>query len=154
LTFLFLYTPCTLLHVTNILIHNLSMTKSPVSMFSVAKRGVPNRDLFNIIVLGTDHLTCRGVMVFCFVQNFFFRQHKSYNIYFFLLRKAQIFFQNTTLGYMTQTLNQIIFFFLHQIQNIFFSNIGNQNIFLEKNHNPPLQVKWSFPCTFIKSNNL
>ena len=37
------------------------------------------------------------------------------------------------------------FFFLHQNQNIFFSNIGNQNIFLEKNHNPPLQVKWSFP---------
>jgi hypothetical protein len=27
-------------------------------------------------------------------------------------------------------------FFLHQNQNIFFSNIGNQNIFLEKNHNP------------------
>jgi hypothetical protein len=33
---------------------------------------------------------------------------------------------------MTKILNQIIFFFLHQIQNIFFSNIGNQNIFLEK----------------------
>jgi hypothetical protein len=32
---------------------------------------------------------------------------------------------------MTKTLNQIIFFFLHQNQNIFFSNIGNQNIFLE-----------------------
>ena len=28
---------------------------------------------------------------------------------------------------MTKTLNQIIFFFLHQNQNIFFSNIGNQN---------------------------
>jgi hypothetical protein len=27
-------------------------------------------------------------------------------------------------------------FFLHQDQNIFFSNIGNRNIFLEKNHNP------------------
>jgi hypothetical protein len=38
---------------------------------------------------------------------------------------------------MTKTLNQIIFFFLHQNQNIFFSNIGNQNIFLEKKHNPP-----------------
>ena len=38
---------------------------------------------------------------------------------------------------MTKTLNQIIFFFLHQNQNIFFSNIGIQNIFLEKNHNPP-----------------
>ena len=37
---------------------------------------------------------------------------------------------------MTNTLNQIIFFFLHQNQNIFFSNIGNQNIFLEKSHIP------------------
>ena len=35
---------------------------------------------------------------------------------------------------MTKTLNHIIFFFVHQNQNIFFSNIGNQNIFLEKNH--------------------
>jgi hypothetical protein len=43
------------------------------------------------------------------------------------------FFHNLTLGYMTKTLNHIIFFFLHQSQNIFFSNIGNQNIFLEKN---------------------
>ena len=33
--------------------------------------------------LGTDHLTWRGgVMVFCFVQNFFFGQHKSLNINF------------------------------------------------------------------------
>ena len=39
---------------------------------------------------------------------------------------------------MTNSLNRIIFFFLHQNQNIFFSNIGNQNIFLENNHNPPL----------------
>jgi len=37
-------------------------------------------------------------------------------------------------------------FFLHQNQNIFFSNIGNQNIFLEKNHPPsPLQVKMVVP---------
>jgi hypothetical protein len=46
--------------------------------------------------------------------------------YFFFCRaKREIFFQNFTLGYMTKTLNQ--------------------NIFLEKNHNTPLQVKWSFP---------
>jgi hypothetical protein len=56
-----------------------------------------------------------------------------------------IFFQNSTLGYMTKTLNQIIFFFLHQNQNIFFSNNGNQNIFLEKPKPKPLQAKWSFP---------
>jgi hypothetical protein len=30
-------------------------------------------------------------MVFCFVQNFFFGQHESYNIYFFC-REARIFF--------------------------------------------------------------
>ena len=41
---------------------------------------------------------------------------------------------------MTKTLNHIIFFFLHQNQNIFFSNIGNKNIFLEKNHNPPFKL--------------
>ena len=84
-------------------------------------------------------------MVFCFVPNFFFGQHRSWNKYLFCRAKHEFFFQNLTLGYMTKTLNQIIFFFLHQNQNIFFSNIGNQNIFLEKNHNPPLQVKWSFP---------
>ena len=33
---------------------------------------------------------------------------------------------------MTKTLNQIIFFSpLHQNQNIFFSNIGNQNIYIK-----------------------
>jgi hypothetical protein len=53
------------------------------------------------------------------------------------ITKRKFFLQNLTLDYMTKSLNQIIFFFLHQNQNIFFSNIGNQNIFLEKNHNPP-----------------
>ena len=79
-------------------------------------------------------------MVFCFVQT-----TRELKYYFFL--SCNFFFQNSTLGCMTKTLNQIIIFFLHQNQNIFFSNIGNQNIFLEKNHNPPptLQVKWSFP---------
>ena len=72
-------------------------------------------------------------MVFCFVQNFFFGQHKSYNIYFFIVaQSANFFFQIFTLGYMTKTLNHIIFFFLHQNQNIFFSNIGNQNILFRK----------------------
>ena len=53
-------------------------------------------------------------------EYFFFRRVR---IFFFLLRKARHFFQNLTLDYMTKTLNQIIFVFLHQNQNIFFSNI-------------------------------
>ena len=53
-------------------------------------------------------------------------------LFFFVALSAIFFFQNLTLGYMTKTLNQIIYFFLHQNQNIFFSNIGNQNIFFRK----------------------
>ena len=75
-------------------------------------------------------------MVFYFIQKFFFGQHESQNIYFFCRAKREFFFQNSTLGYMTKTLNQIILFCLHQNQNIFFSNIGNQNIFLEKKPYP------------------
>ena len=73
-------------------------------------------------------------MVFCFIQNFFSGQHESYN--FFCRTKREFFFKNLTLGYMTKTLKQI-FFSLHQNQNIFFSNIGNQNFCLENKHNPP-----------------
>ena len=96
---------------------------------------------------------------FCFVQKKNFRQNKSSSIYFFCRAKCNFLFQNLTLGDMTKTLNQIIFFFLHQNQNIFFSNIGNQNIFLEKKHNPPpppppLQVKWSFPYAIENRQHL
>ena len=53
----------------------------------------------------------------------------------------EFFFKNLTLGYMTN--------------NIFFSNIRNQNMFLEKKHTPPFQVKWSFPNSwFICVNKL
>ena len=77
-----------------------------------------------------------GVMVFGFVQKNFFGQHESQNI-FFCRAKRKFFYQNLTLGYMTKTLNQIIFFHSTTIRIFFFSNIGNQNIFLEKKHNPP-----------------
>ena len=75
----------------------------------------------------------------CFFVSFriVFSDNTRVRIFFFCRVKREFFFQNLTLGYMTKTLNQIIFFFLHQNQNIFFSNIGNQNIFLEKKPYPP-----------------
>ena len=86
-----------------------------------------------------------GGYVFFVSFRIFFSNDTRVRIFLFYCRaKREICFQNSTLGYMTKTLNQIIFFH-HQNQNIFFSNIGNQNIFLEKNNNTPLQVKWSFP---------
>jgi hypothetical protein len=72
-----------------------------------------------------------------FSSEFLFRTTQELEYFFVCRAKREIFFQNLTLGYMTKTLNQIILFFLHQNQNIFFSNIGNQNIVLEKKPYPP-----------------
>ena len=47
---------------------------------------------------------------------------------------------------MTKTLNQIIFFPPPKSE-YFFSNIGNQNIFLEKNHNPPWKLNGPSLCS-------
>jgi hypothetical protein len=77
-----------------------------------------------------------------------FNLKRGRGCYGFLFRSENYFRATRELeyNYMTKTKNSEsdFFFFLHQNQNIFFSNIGNQNIFLEKNI-PPLQVKWSFP---------
>ena len=116
------------------------------------------RDVFHIGLVRNRPFNLKGGgYCFLFRSEFFFRTTRELEYLFCCCAKREIFFQNSTLGYMTKTLNQIIFFFLHQNQiiffflhqnqNIFFSNIGNQNIFLEKKkHNPPpLQVIWSFP---------
>ena len=93
---------------------------------------------------------------FLFHSEFFFRTTREY--LFFLSRKAQFFFSpEFHIRLYDKNSESDFFFFLHQNQNIFFSNIGNQNIFLEKKHNPPpppppLQVKWSFPFNVKKSN--
>jgi hypothetical protein len=43
----------------------------------------------------------------------------------------------------------------NQNQNIFFSNIGNQNIFLEKKHNPPCKLNGpSLRCVTIAVDSL
>ena len=68
----------------------------------------------------------RGVMVFCFVQNFF----RTTEYLFFLSR--EFFFQNSTLGYMTKTLNQIIFFSSNKIRIFFSATLGIRIFFRKK----------------------
>ena len=58
--------------------------------------------------------------------------------YGFLFR-SEIFFL-TTLGYMTKTLNQIIFFSSTKIRIFFSATLGISIFFLEKNHNPPFKL--------------
>jgi hypothetical protein len=82
---------------------------------------------------------------FLFRSEFFFRTTQELEYLFFLSRKARNFFPEFNIRLYDKNSESDYFFFLHQNQNIFFSNIGNQNIFLEKNITPPLQVKWSFP---------
>ena len=93
-------------------------------------------------------------MVFCFVQNFFFGQHKSQNIIFFVAQSAIFFLQNLTLGYMTKTLNQIFFFSSTKIRIFFSATVGIRIFFQKKTITPPLQVKWLFPqglCIYCNS---
>ena len=68
-------------------------------------------------------------MVFCFVQNFFFGQRELE--YFFIFC-----FQNLTLGYMTKTLNQIIFFSSTKIRIFFSATLGIRIFFKKKNITP------------------
>ena len=51
--------------------------------------------------------------------------------------KVRIFFPEFNIRLYDKNSESDYFFFLHQNQNIFFSNIGNQNIFLEKTITPP-----------------
>ena len=50
---------------------------------------------------------------------------------------------------MTKTLNQIIFFFLHQNRIFFSATLGIRIFFLEKTITPPLEVKWPVPNIYI-----
>ena len=81
-------------------------------------------------------------MVFCFVQNFFFGQHESYNIYFFCRAKREFFFQITTLVYMTKTLNQIIFFSSTKIRIFFSATLGIRICFYKKTITRP-EIRFS-----------
>jgi hypothetical protein len=62
---------------------------------------------------------------------FFFRTTRELEYLFCLPRQARILFPEYNIRLYDKN-SESDFFFLHQNQNIFFSNIGNQNIFLEK----------------------
>jgi hypothetical protein len=76
-----------------------------------------------------------------------FRTTQKLEYLLFFVAHSAIFFPEFNIRLYDKNSESDYFFFLHQNQNIFFSNTGNQNIFLEKNHNPPppFQGKWSFP---------
>jgi hypothetical protein len=68
-------------------------------------------------------------MVFLVRSEFFFRTTQKLEYLFFLSRETRIFFPEFNIRLYDKNSESDYFFFLHQNQNIFFSNIGNQNIF-------------------------
>ena len=89
-------------------------------------------------------------MVFCFVQNFFFRITRELEYLFFLWAKREIFIPEFNIRLNDKNSESEYYFFPPPKSEYFFqqhSQFGNQNICLEKKHNPLpcLQVKWSVP---------
>ena len=85
-----------------------------------------------------------------FRSEFFFPTTQELEYLFFLSRKARNIFQEFNIRLYDKNSESRFFFFLYQIQNIFFSNNGNQNIFLEKKHNPHILV----PVPSSRNENL
>jgi hypothetical protein len=74
-----------------------------------------------------DHLTCRmGGYDFLF-RSEFFSDNTRVRIFIFLSHKARNFFPQLSIRLYDKN-SESDFFFHHQNQNIFFSNIGIQNI--------------------------
>ena len=61
---------------------------------------------------------------FLFRSKFFFCTTQELEYLFFCRAKLKFFFQNLTLGYMTKTLNQIIFFSSTKIRIFFSATLG------------------------------
>ena len=71
-------------------------------------------------------------MILCFVQNFFFGQHESQNIYFFCRAKHEFFFPEFNIRLYDKNSESYYFFSLHQNQNIFFQQHWESEYFFQK----------------------
>ena len=69
-----------------------------------------------LLILGTDHLTCRGGYGFLFRSEFFFRTTRELEYIFFVAQSAKF--------YSRKTLNQIIFFSSTKIRIFFSATLG------------------------------
>ena len=80
-----------------------------------------------------------GLWFFVSFRIFFSDNTRGRIFIFFCRAKREIFFRSSTLGYMTKTLNQIIFF-LHQNQNFCSATLGIRIFFQKKNITPPCKL--------------
>ena len=119
--------------------HSLRVSKYPscwkiANVLSLLKKGGKSiaSNYRPIALLGIDHLTWRGGYGLLFRSEFFIRTTQELEYLFFLSRRAQIFVPVFNIRLYDKNSESDFFFFLHQNQNILFSNIGKQNIFFRK----------------------
>jgi hypothetical protein len=86
-------------------------------------------------------------MVICFVPKFFFRTTRVRILFFFYRAKREIFFRSLTLGYMTNTLKQIIFFSSTKIRIFFLATLGIRIFFFRKSST--LSIIYMLPSPHI-----
>ena len=88
----------------------------------------------------------KGGLWFFVSFRIFFSDNTRVRIFIFLSHKARIFFSEFNIRLYDKNSESDYFFFSATKIRIFFSaTLGIRIFFLEKNHNPPLRVKWSFP---------
>ena len=112
---------------------------SIVNMYKFLSKYNFIKDLFfNIIAIIRDRpFNLKWGYGFLFHSEFFFRTSQEFEYIFFLSRQARNFFQNSTLGYMTKTLNQIIYFFPPPKSEYFFQQHWESEYFFRKKPYPP-----------------
>jgi hypothetical protein len=86
------------------------------------------------ILLRDRPFNLKGGYGFLFRSEFFFRTTRELEYLFFLSRKARIFFPEFHIRLYDKNSESDYFVLSPPESEYFFSNIGNQNIFLEKNH--------------------
>ena len=76
---------------------------------------------------------------------FFFRTTRELEYLFSLSRQARNFFPEFNIRFYDKHSESDYLFFPPPKSEYFFQQHWESEYFLEKKHNPPLQVKWSFP---------
>ena len=96
----------------------------------------------------------KGWLWFFVSFRIFFSDNTRVRIFILFVARSANFFPEFNIRLYDKIYESDYFFFLRQNQNILFSNIGNQNIFLEKNHNPPFKINGRSLSRSKKASNI
>ena len=104
-----------------------------------------NKTYTNQTTLGTDHLTWRGGLWFFASFRNFFSDNTRVRLFIFFVALSAIFFSEFNIRLYDKNSESDYFFFPPPKSEYFFQQHWESEYFFRKNHNPPFQVKWSFP---------